>query len=62
MDISLNQDDVKALEQTRQRLAQLTSGLTSLQQHILQSDPLPPWFVHARSSRQAIVLTLKICS
>ena len=35
--------DIRALEQTRQRLAQLTSSLSSLHQSLLASDPLPPW-------------------
>ncbi|MCJ1466865.1 mediator of RNA polymerase II transcription subunit 8 [Pseudocyphellaria aurata] len=40
---TLSQQDLKILEQTRQRLSQLTNSLASLQQNILQSDPLPPW-------------------
>ncbi|KZF26196.1 hypothetical protein L228DRAFT_242628 [Xylona heveae TC161] len=40
---SLDAADLKALEQTRQRLFQLTSSLASLQQSIHMSDPLPPW-------------------
>ncbi|MCJ1251175.1 mediator of RNA polymerase II transcription subunit 8 [Trapelia coarctata] len=40
---SLGQQEIKALEQTRQRLSQLTHSLSSMQQRILQSDPLPPW-------------------
>ena len=43
--VSLAQDDIKALEQTRQRLFQLTSNIASLKQDILQSNPLPQWFV-----------------
>ncbi|KAI9825903.1 MAG: mediator of RNA polymerase II transcription subunit 8 [Thelocarpon impressellum] len=35
--------DLKALEQTRQRLFQLTNSLASLQQNIQNSSPLPPW-------------------
>ncbi|KAI9846121.1 MAG: mediator of RNA polymerase II transcription subunit 8 [Thelocarpon superellum] len=35
--------DIKALEQTRQRLFQLTNSLASLQQNILNSPTLPPW-------------------
>ena len=35
--------DMRALEQTRQRLAQLTSSLSALHQSLLVSDPLPPW-------------------
>lgn len=40
----LSPQDIKALEQTRQRLSQLTNSLGSLQQNILQADPLPPWY------------------
>lgn len=43
--VSLAQEDIKALEQTRQRLFQLTSNIASLKQDILQSNPLPQWFV-----------------
>jgi len=41
---SLGQQEIKALEQTRQRLSQLTNSLSALQQAVLQSDPLPPWY------------------
>ncbi|KAK2766662.1 mediator of RNA polymerase II transcription subunit 8 [Arachnomyces sp. PD_36] len=40
---SLSQDQIKVLEQTRQRLVQLTHSLGSLVGSINQSDPLPPW-------------------
>ncbi|KAI9702374.1 MAG: mediator of RNA polymerase II transcription subunit 8 [Candelina mexicana] len=40
---TLTQQDIKALEQTRQRLFQLTSNLASLQNSIHTSDPLPSW-------------------
>ena len=40
---TLSQQDLKILEQTRQRLFQLTNSILSLQQNIVQSDPLPPW-------------------
>ncbi|KAL1961078.1 hypothetical protein VTO42DRAFT_4966 [Malbranchea cinnamomea] len=36
-------DHLKALEQTRQRLVQLTQSLGSLVHSINQNDPLPPW-------------------
>jgi len=39
----LRQEDLKALEQTRQRLFQLTSNIDSLKQDILRSNPLPQW-------------------
>ncbi|KAI9834644.1 MAG: mediator of RNA polymerase II transcription subunit 8 [Phylliscum demangeonii] len=40
---SLSAADMRALEQTRQRLYQLTNSLASLQHNIQHSDPLPPW-------------------
>ncbi|EAS30106.3 RNA polymerase II mediator complex component Med8 [Coccidioides immitis RS] len=40
---SLNQEQLKILEQTRQRLLHLTQSLGSLSNSINQSDPLPPW-------------------
>lgn len=39
----LSQQEIKALEQTRQRLSQLQKSLATLHQNILQSDPLPEW-------------------
>ncbi|KAI9833892.1 MAG: hypothetical protein M1819_003401 [Sarea resinae] len=50
---ALDSGDLKILEQTRQRLFQLTSSLASLQQNIQRSDPLPPW-----SSFQTLSLLL----
>lgn len=38
-----NQEQLKALEQTRQRLIQLTHSLGSLIGSLNQSDPLPSW-------------------
>lgn len=38
-----HQNDLRALEQTRQRLLQLTNALSSLQREIAVSDPLPNW-------------------
>ncbi|KAI9682090.1 MAG: mediator of RNA polymerase II transcription subunit 8 [Caeruleum heppii] len=40
---ALSQADLKALEQTRQRLVQLLNSLGSLQQNLIHSDPLPSW-------------------
>ncbi|MCJ1287449.1 mediator of RNA polymerase II transcription subunit 8 [Xylographa opegraphella] len=40
---TLNPQEIKALEQTRQRLSQLSHSLGSFQQKILHFDPLPPW-------------------
>jgi mediator of RNA polymerase II transcription subunit 8 len=40
---TLTNDQIKVLEQSRQRLAQLTRSLGSLIASLNQSDPLPPW-------------------
>ena len=40
---TLAEEDVKALDETRRRLQQLTAGLSSLQQTLGQNDPLPSW-------------------
>ena len=42
---TLNQEEVSALEQLRQRLRQLYTSLNSLQSKIGQSESLPPWYV-----------------
>lgn len=39
------QDQIKALEQSRQRLVQLTRSLGSLVASLHTSDPLPSWYV-----------------
>ncbi|PWY93526.1 hypothetical protein BO94DRAFT_621915 [Aspergillus sclerotioniger CBS 115572] len=40
---SLSQEQIKTLEQSRQRLIQLTHSLASLITSLNQSDPLPSW-------------------
>jgi len=42
---SLSVSDIKTLEQTRQRLAQLSSSISSLEAQIKGVDPLPHWYV-----------------
>jgi len=42
---ALAPDDLKALEQTRQRLYQLKSNIISLQTDVMRSNPLPQWYV-----------------
>jgi len=42
---SLQQDDLKTLDQTRQRLSQLANNIASLKSDIQQGNPLPPWSV-----------------
>jgi len=37
------QTDLKALDQTRQRLLQLTTALNSLRRDLEVTDPLPSW-------------------
>jgi len=40
---SLTQEDIKALEHTRQRLYQLSNNIASLKGDVLRSNPLPQW-------------------
>ena len=40
---SLTAQDIKLLDQTRQRLSQLTDSLTELERSIVVSNPLPPY-------------------
>ncbi|KAH6692339.1 mediator of RNA polymerase II transcription complex subunit 8-domain-containing protein [Plectosphaerella plurivora] len=40
--LGLSDDESKALEQTRQRLYQLSNSISSLRQSIVNSNPLPP--------------------
>ncbi|KAH7360176.1 putative mediator of RNA polymerase II transcription subunit 8 [Rhexocercosporidium sp. MPI-PUGE-AT-0058] len=40
---ALNQDDIKVLEQVRQRVFQLTNNIASLKSDVMRSNPLPPW-------------------
>lgn len=40
----LNPENIKTLEQTRQRLSQLTHSLASLE-NLLKSGTLPPWYL-----------------
>lgn len=42
---AVNESQIKVLEQTRQRLLQLTHSLGSLTGSLQQSDPLPSWYV-----------------
>jgi hypothetical protein len=44
--LGLSDDESKALEQTRQRLYQLSNSISSLRQSIVNSNPLPPRQVH----------------
>ncbi|RKF58514.1 Mediator of RNA polymerase II transcription subunit 8 [Erysiphe neolycopersici] len=41
--IAITADDLKCLEQTRQRLQQLTNNIASLKQDVLQNQLLPNW-------------------
>ncbi|PBP17771.1 RNA polymerase II mediator complex component Med8 [Diplocarpon rosae] len=40
---SLTQEDIKILEQLRQRLSQLTNNIASQKSDLIRSNPLPPW-------------------
>lgn len=40
---TLRNEDIRALDQTRQRLLQLTTAIQTLQTSLPQSDPLPSW-------------------
>ncbi|CAL3972060.1 hypothetical protein PZA11_005277 [Diplocarpon coronariae] len=40
---SLTQEDIKVLEQLRQRLSQLTNNIASQKSDLVRSNPLPPW-------------------
>ncbi|EKD16857.1 RNA polymerase II mediator complex component Med8 [Drepanopeziza brunnea f. sp. 'multigermtubi' MB_m1] len=40
---AMNQEDIKALEQLRQRFFNLANNIASLKQDVLRSNPLPPW-------------------
>lgn len=42
----LNQNQIRVLEQTRQRLVQLTHSIGSLVASLQHSDPLPPWYYY----------------
>ncbi|KAF4630437.1 hypothetical protein G7Y89_g7700 [Cudoniella acicularis] len=53
--VGLGQEDLKALEQTRQRLYQLKNNIASLKGNILQSNPLPPW--HSIQNSTSILVT-----
>lgn len=39
----MRNEDIRALDQTRQRLLQLTTAIQTLQSSLLQSEPLPSW-------------------
>jgi hypothetical protein len=49
--LSLSPNDLKVLDQARQRLSQLTKTLQSLQAQVLSADPLPPWRVNCHRLR-----------
>lgn len=41
----LRQEDLRALEQTRQRLYQLSQSIGSLKADVMRTSPMPPWYV-----------------
>lgn len=45
---ALRQEDLKVLDQTRQRLFQLANNIASLKADVQQGNPLPPWYILPR--------------
>lgn len=43
--LGLDDDELKALEQTLARLAQLSSSIQSLKMDLIKTNPLPPPYV-----------------
>lgn len=41
--MTTSQNDIKALDQTRQRIFQLSNALSSLRRELEANDPLPTW-------------------
>lgn len=60
--IALRQEDLKVLDQTRQRLFQLSANITSLRADVQRGNPLPPWyiFLHFISSTLSLLWLLLI--
>ncbi|KAK5012695.1 putative RNA polymerase II mediator complex component Med8 [Cryomyces antarcticus] len=56
--VTVNQDELKALDQIRQRIAHLNSSLQSLQRELVVNDPLPAW-TSIQSSASLIAVNLK---
>lgn len=44
--LNLSQEELKAVEQSRQRLSQLSNSINSLKKDVLQSNPLPSMYVY----------------
>lgn len=53
---TLSQEDLKALDRTRQGLFILSNNIASLKSDILRSNPLPQWCVGTRSLTVSRVL------
>ena len=49
-DVYLRQEDLKALDQARQKLSQLASNIGALKKDILEGHPLPEWWVDSSQS------------
>lgn len=45
----LKQEDLRALEQTRQRLLVLQQSLLSLKADLIRGNPMPSWYVRKGS-------------
>ncbi|TQS37512.1 hypothetical protein Golomagni_02010 [Golovinomyces magnicellulatus] len=52
---SLTLEELKYLDQTRQRLHQLTNNIASLKQDVIQNSPLPNWSVIPRAASAVIL-------
>ena len=48
--LNLSQEELKALEQTRQRLSQLSNSIWSLKADVQQSNQLPSLYVRSHIS------------
>lgn len=44
--LGISADDFRAIEQTRQRLFQLSNSIQGLKMDVLKSNPLPPPYVY----------------
>jgi len=53
-------EDIKALEQTRQRLQAVVTHLGQIQAQLAQTDPLPNWYVLLLSSYTVVDLFISM--
>jgi mediator of RNA polymerase II transcription subunit 8 len=55
--MALQQEDLKTLDQTRQRLSQLANNIASLKSDIQQGSPLPPWYLSSQHPSPRLCLS-----